>query len=213
MSHRAIFRIAATLIMAGLILTSASCRKQAEESDEYLDLLGSNWGLGVTLGMSRESVESVLSEPQYEIEARNKLSTDLIWLPEQTDAHGLKDSQLRLSISSDDELIWMMCIRKLAQSEDEVVFDPPFLLKPAAGCTIGSLKTDFVEKLGPPTSERSDSLIWDHQSLEGNRLRITAVFEMDESLGTAVCYSIAVQTGKSLGESLAEEKKKEVKIY
>lgn len=205
-------RILSILALTAILCIFASCRKEAEESSEYLELVGSNWGIGVTLGMDREEVVSVLGEPDYEVEARNKLSTDLIWTPEETTAHAIDDSQLRITLT-DDSVTRMMCIRKLPEADDEVIYEPPYLLKAAAGCTIGSLKSDFADKLGPPSEERSDSLLWEHESLDGNRLRITAVFEMDEELGTSVCHSIAVQTGKPLGSSAAMEKKKEVEIY
>ena len=194
------------ILLAALISLCSSCRKQAEESSEYLNLQGSSWGIGITLGMNREQIVAVLDEPKYEVEARNKLSTDLIWIPSTTDAHGLDDSQLRLTLT-DDKLTSFKNIRKVAEAADEVVADPPFMVKVAAGCTIGALKSDFAGKLGKPSTELTDTLVWDCESLEGERLRITAVFSMDENLGTAICSSIAVQTGKRLGGSLAEEKK------
>ncbi|MCB1219672.1 MAG: hypothetical protein H7A35_11455 [Planctomycetales bacterium] len=189
-----------------LLLLLASCKKEAEESSEYLDLMASNWGIGIVLDSSRENVEATLGTANFEIAARNKLSTDLIWTPEATDAHALGDSQLRLTFT-DDKLTRILCIRRVPESKDEVVYDPPFMVKPAAGCSIGSLKSDFVQKLGPADTERTDTLIWEEQSLDGMRLRITAVFNLDEESGVSICNSIAVQTGKALGESVAEQKK------
>ncbi|MCB1188691.1 hypothetical protein KDL29_16140 [bacterium] len=189
-----------------LLLLLASCKKEAEESSEYLDLMGSNWGIGVVLDSSRENVEATLGTANFELAARNKLSTDLIWTPEATDDHDLDDSQLRLTFT-DDQLTRILCIRRVPETKDEVIYDPPFMVKPATGCSIGSLKSDFVQKLGPADTERTDTLIWEEQSLEGRRLRITAVFNLDEESGVSICNSIAIQTGKALGESMAEQKK------
>ena len=199
-------RVLTITVLAGLLWLCMSCRKQTEESSEYLELRNSSWGIGITLGMNREQIVAVLDEPNYEVESRNKLSTDLIWIPSTTDAHGLSDSQLRLTMT-DDKLSAIKNIRKPSEVRDVMPVDPPFMVKPAVGCAIGAFKSDFVKGLGNPATERSDTLIWDHESLEGERLRITAVFDMDVNLGTAVCNSIAIQTGKRLGGSMAEEKK------
>lgn len=205
-------KVLTIIVLSALLWLAASCRKEAEESSDYLNLLGSNWGIGVTLGMNREQVEAVLKEPDFEEESRNKLNIDLIWIPGTASAHGLRDSQLRLTFT-DDKLTGISNVRKVAESESEVVDEPPFLVKPAAGANIGSLKSDFVRQLGKPSTELTDTLIWDYESLAGERLRITAVFNMDEVKGAAVCNSIAIQTGKRLGESKAEQKKDKPVIY
>jgi hypothetical protein len=205
-------KVLTIISLSALLWLAASCKKEAQESSDYLNLLGSNWGIGVTLGMNREQVEAVLKVPDFEEESRNKLSIDLIWIPGTTSAHGLHDSQLRLTLT-DDKLTGISNVRKVAESESDVIEEPPFLVKPAAGATIGSLKSDFVNQLGNPGTELTDTLIWDYESLAGERLRITAVFSMDAVKGAAVCNSIAVQTGKRLGASQAEEKKEKPSIY
>ena len=88
-------------IICGLVCLLAACRKEAVESSEYLELMDSNWGIGITLGSSRETVVGVLKEPDYETEAANKLSTDLQWIPISTDDHGPLDSQLRITLEDD----------------------------------------------------------------------------------------------------------------
>ncbi|MCB1217509.1 hypothetical protein KDL44_08950 [bacterium] len=196
-----------SLIAAALLFCCSACSKEEVESSEYLEFLGSNWGIGVVLGSSPETVEATLGEANFEIAARNKLNTDLIWTPVETTAHELDDSQLRLTFT-EGELTRLMCIRHVSEGKDDQVFEPPFMMKAAPGCTLGSLKSDFINHLGPASSERTDSLTWDYNALDGNRLRITAVFNLDDEKGTAVCNSLTVQTGKSQGDSLAEEKKK-----